>query len=81
MLEYVDGEPIDRYCDTHRLSVDARVRLFLDALAAVAHAHANLIVHRNEKAIKAGTNPFDLGTQKCCALLKTESLLQVQAGL
>jgi sulfate adenylyltransferase subunit 2 len=37
---------------------------------------AELIVHRNEQAIKDGTNPFDLGTQRCCALLKTEGLLQ-----
>jgi sulfate adenylyltransferase subunit 2 len=36
----------------------------------------DLIVHRNEPAIKNNTNPFDLGTSKCCALLKTESLLQ-----
>src|SRR5580658_2513385 len=49
VLEYVDGEAIDRYCDEHKLDVDARVRLFLDVLAAVAHAHANLIVHRDIK--------------------------------
>ena len=49
MLEYVEGEPIDRYCDAKKLDVDARVRLFLDALSAVAHAHANLIVHRDIK--------------------------------
>jgi serine/threonine-protein kinase len=49
ILEYVDGEPIDRYCDTHRLTVDAKIRLFLDVLAAVAHAHVNLIVHRDIK--------------------------------
>ncbi len=36
-----------------------------------------LIVHRNEPAIAKGTNPFALGTSACCALLKTESLLQV----
>lgn len=35
----------------------------------------DLIVHRNEKAIQAGTNPFDLGTSRCCALLKTKGLL------
>jgi sulfate adenylyltransferase subunit 2 len=34
-----------------------------------------LIVHRNEEAIADGTNPFALGTQKCCGLLKTKSLL------
>ena len=36
---------------------------------------AELIVHRNEEAIAGGANPFALGTQKCCGLLKTKSLL------
>jgi len=36
---------------------------------------AELIVHRNEDAIAKGANPFDLGTQNCCGLLKTRSLL------
>jgi sulfate adenylyltransferase subunit 2 len=36
---------------------------------------AELIVHRNEEAIAVGANPFSLGTQKCCGLLKTKSLL------
>jgi serine/threonine-protein kinase len=49
VLEYVQGDPIDQYCDQHELGLDARVRLFLDVLAAVAHAHANLIVHRDIK--------------------------------
>jgi tetratricopeptide (TPR) repeat protein len=49
ILEYVDGTAIDRYCDQHKLDLEARVRLFLDVLAAVAHAHANLIVHRDIK--------------------------------
>src|ERR1700733_7581287 len=49
ILEYVDGAAIDRYCDEHKLDVESRVRLFLDVLAAVAHAHANLIVHRDIK--------------------------------
>ncbi|MGB7744657.1 MAG: serine/threonine-protein kinase, partial [Terracidiphilus sp.] len=49
ILEYVDGPTIDQYCDQHKLDLEARVRLFLDVLAAVAHAHANLIVHRDIK--------------------------------
>jgi len=49
VLEHVEGEHIDEYCDRHRLDVEARIRLFLDVLAAVAHAHANLIVHRDLK--------------------------------
>jgi eukaryotic-like serine/threonine-protein kinase len=49
VLERVDGEPIDRYCDARKLPVENRLSLFLDVLAAVAHAHANLIVHRDLK--------------------------------
>jgi len=36
---------------------------------------AGLRIYRNEEAIAAGTNPFSLGTQKCCALLKTKALV------
>jgi sulfate adenylyltransferase subunit 2 len=36
---------------------------------------AELIVHKNQEALDAGANPFVLGTQKCCGLLKTKSLL------
>ena len=49
VIEHVDGEGIDRYCEEHALPIDQRVRLFLDVLEAVAHAHANLIVHRDIK--------------------------------
>ena len=49
VLEYVDGQHIDRFCDDQRLGVEERIRLFLDVQAAVAHAHANLIVHRDLK--------------------------------
>jgi eukaryotic-like serine/threonine-protein kinase len=49
ILEYVDGKPVDQYCDEHALAVDDRVRLFLEILDAVAHAHVNLIVHRDIK--------------------------------
>ncbi len=49
VLEYVDGDHIDRYCDQRGLDVEARICLFLDVLSAVAHAHSNLIVHRDIK--------------------------------
>jgi eukaryotic-like serine/threonine-protein kinase len=49
VLEHVNGQPIDRYCDEQALGIEARIRLFLDVLEAVAHAHANLIVHRDIK--------------------------------
>jgi sulfate adenylyltransferase subunit 2 len=40
---------------------------------------AELIVHKNQEALDAGANPFALGTQKCCGLLKTKSLLDALA--
>jgi serine/threonine-protein kinase len=49
VLEHVDGEPIDRYCDGRRLGIEARLDLFFDVLAAVSDAHAQLIVHRDLK--------------------------------
>jgi eukaryotic-like serine/threonine-protein kinase len=49
VIEYVEGEPIDAYCDRQRLGVEDRTRLFLSVLAAVAHAHSHLIVHRDIK--------------------------------
>jgi serine/threonine-protein kinase len=49
ILERVDGARIDQHCDDRRLGIDARIRLFLDVLAAVSHAHANLVVHRDLK--------------------------------
>ncbi|HKD17692.1 MAG TPA: serine/threonine-protein kinase, partial [Thermoanaerobaculia bacterium] len=49
VLEYVEGDPIDRYCDEMHLRVEERLCLFLDVLEAVAHAHANLLVHRDIK--------------------------------
>src|SRR5271170_2889352 len=38
-----------------------------------------LIVHQNREALEVGANPFALGTQKCCGLLKTKSLLDALA--
>ncbi len=48
-MEYIEGVPIDRYCDEQRLSIDARLTLFLRVAEAVQHAHAHLIVHRDLK--------------------------------
>jgi len=43
------------------------------------HVGAELIVHKNQKALDEGANPYTLGTQKCCGLLKTRSLLDALA--
>jgi eukaryotic-like serine/threonine-protein kinase len=49
VLEYVEGETIDRYCSARSLSLPARLQLFVTVLDAVAHAHAHLVVHRDLK--------------------------------
>jgi len=49
VMEYVDGVPIDAFCDSNRLDIAARLKLFQTACAAVHYAHQNLIVHRDLK--------------------------------
>ncbi len=49
VIDYVEGEPIDAYCERLKLSIEDRIGLFLGVLAAVAHAHSHLIVHRDIK--------------------------------
>jgi serine/threonine-protein kinase len=49
VMEWIDGTPIDRYCDRHRLGLEARLELFETVCRAVEHAHHNLIVHRDLK--------------------------------
>jgi len=49
VMEYVEGLPIDRYCDLHTLSIDDRLRLFRQVCSAVQYAHENLVIHRDLK--------------------------------
>src|SRR5262249_23323213 len=49
VIEYVEGATINHWCEARGLEPTAIVRLFLDVLAAVAHAHARLILHRDLK--------------------------------
>jgi serine/threonine-protein kinase len=48
-MELVDGEPIDRYCDSHELSLDERLDLFVRVCDAVSYAHQHLVIHRDLK--------------------------------
>jgi eukaryotic-like serine/threonine-protein kinase len=49
IMEYVEGQPIDIYCTTHRLSTRDRLHLFGLVCAAVQHAHEHHVVHRDLK--------------------------------
>ena len=49
VMEFVDGVPIDRYADDHRLTTPERLRLCLKIVDAVQHAHDRQIVHRDLK--------------------------------
>ena len=49
VMDYVDGKPIDEYCDQHKLSVDDRLHLFGKVCDAVQYAHQNLVIHRDLK--------------------------------
>ncbi len=49
VMDYIEGEPIDRYCDERRLPGSERLRLFLKVCGAVAFAHQHLVVHRDLK--------------------------------
>lgn len=49
LMEFVDGVPIDAWCDRHHLGIHERIRLFQQVCRAVHYAHQNLVVHRDLK--------------------------------
>jgi len=49
VMEYIEGEPLDEYCDRRRLPLAERLELFRTVCAAVHFAHQNLVVHRDLK--------------------------------
>lgn len=49
VMELIEGQPIDDYCDARKLDVTARVQLFRKVCSAVQYAHSRLIVHRDIK--------------------------------
>ena len=49
IMEYIEGQGLLEYCDSHNLGVTERIRLFLEVCDVVAYAHQQLIVHRDLK--------------------------------
>ncbi len=49
-MEYVEGTPIDQFCETRASAITDRLKLFRDVCSAVQYAHQNLVVHRDIKS-------------------------------
>ena len=86
-LEYVEGEPITRYCQSRQLDIGARLDLFRQVCEAVSHAHANLIVHRDLKPSNILVTPaghvrlLDFGIAKLLDVQSSPSAEQTRTGV
>ncbi len=49
VMEYIEGQKIDEYCDSRKLGTAERLKLFCEVCAAVQYAHQSLVVHRDLK--------------------------------
>jgi serine/threonine protein kinase len=49
VMEFIEGEPINKFCDGHKLAIAERLKLFQGVCSALSYAHQNLIVHRDIK--------------------------------
>jgi serine/threonine protein kinase len=49
VMEYVEGTPIDQFCESRQISITDRLRLFRQVCSAVQYAHQHLVVHRDIK--------------------------------
>jgi eukaryotic-like serine/threonine-protein kinase len=83
VMEFVDGQPLDVYCDARRLSLSARLELFGQVCEAVAYAHRLLVLHRDLKPSNILVTPegrvkvVDFGT---ATLLQPDRLATISAA-
>ncbi len=90
VMEYVDGVPLDVWCDEHRLSTRERLRLFLPVCHAVQHAHQKGVIHRDLKPSnvlvmrdgdRALPKVIDFGIAKAMNRRLTNETLVTEVGL
>jgi tetratricopeptide (TPR) repeat protein len=88
-MEYVDGTPINRYCEDHGLEMAARLTLFAQVCAGVQHAHLRGIIHRDLKPSnilvaeadgKAAPRIIDFGIAKATTSQGMDTLAQTRFG-
>jgi serine/threonine protein kinase len=92
-MEYVDGLPITAYCDSRKLDIRSRLKLFLQVCEGVQHAHQKAIIHRDLKPsniliIEVDGKPaprlIDFGLAKIMAapsLLQGDETFATQVGM
>jgi serine/threonine protein kinase len=90
VMEYVSGAPITDWCDTHKLTLTERLKLFIQACEGVNHAHQKAIIHRDLKPSnilitetdgKAVPKIIDFGVAKAISQKLSEETLQTRPGV
>jgi len=89
VMEYVKGLPVTEHCDHHKISIEDRLRLFLQICHAVQHAHQKGIIHRDIKPSnilvsiegdQALPKVIDFGVAKALAQPLTERTFNTEQG-
>src|SRR5579859_734885 len=86
VMDYVEGDPIDEFCDRQKLSTNSRLRLFCQVCLAVQYAHENRVIHRDLKPSNILVTPqsaprlLDFGIAKVLTSASDSQSLITQAG-